>query len=58
MDINSSYQRSTHWAGDDMDLDLVAERVRLAYEQLAEREAHPARRRTVRLGFLRRARHA
>jgi hypothetical protein len=55
MDINSTYNRSSHWAGDDADLQLVAERVRLAYEHLAEREALDAARRPHRFGFLRRA---
>ena len=58
MDINSNYSRSSHWAGDDADLNLVTERVRLAYEHLAEREALADRRQPHRLGFLHRARHA
>ena len=35
MDIISDYRISSHWASDDANLDLVAERVRRAYEQLA-----------------------
>ena len=58
MDIYSNYDRSSHWDGDDADLQLVAERVRLAYEHLHEREAAADRRQPHRLGFLRRARHA
>jgi hypothetical protein len=58
MDINSNFSRSSHWAGDDADLESVTERVRLAYEHLAEREALADRRRPHRLGFLRRVRHA
>jgi|KBSSwiStaDraftv2_1062776.scaffolds.fasta_scaffold8612880_1 hypothetical protein len=58
MNTYSSYDRSSHWAGDDADLELVTERVRLAYEHLREREAQLEHRQPRRLGFLRRARHA
>ena len=58
MDILSDYRISAHWANNDDDLQLVAERVRRAYEQLAEREAQAETRRQPRLGFLRRVRHA
>jgi hypothetical protein len=58
MDNISDYRVSAHWASDDQNLDLVAERVRRAYEQLNEREAATERRRPQRLGFLRRVRHA
>ena len=59
MNIYSNYDRSSHWDGDDADLERVAERVRLAYEHLHAREALDAgRNQPHRLGFLRRARHA
>lgn len=58
MDILSDYRISSHWANDTADLDRVAEQVRRAYDQLAEREAEAARRRPARVGFLRRLRHA
>jgi hypothetical protein len=58
MDIISDYRISSHWANDDANLDLVAERVRRAYEQLDERKAAAERTRPHRLGFLHRARHA
>ena len=58
MDILSNYRISSHWANDDASLDLVAERVRRAHEQLDEQEATTERRRPQRLGFLRRVRHA
>ncbi len=58
MDILSDYRISSHWANNDDNLDLVAERVRRAYEQLDERKAESERRQQPRLGFLRRLRHA
>ena len=58
MDILSDYRISSYRAGDADNLDLVAERVRRAYEQLDERQAARERRRPQRLGFLRRVRHA
>jgi hypothetical protein len=58
MDIISDYRISSHWANDTADLDLVAERTRRAYEQLAERQAAAEHSRPHRFGFLHRARHA
>lgn len=57
MDILSDYRISSTTAS-DADLDLVAERVRRAYETLHEREAQQANHRQPHLGFLRRFRHA
>jgi hypothetical protein len=58
MDIISDYRISNHWANDDADLDLIAERVRRAYDQLDQRQSAEAGRKPHRLGFLRRQRHA
>ena len=58
MDILSDYRVSSHWANSHEDLDRVAEQVRRAYEQRDERATAESSRRTPRLGFLRRFRHA
>ena len=59
MDILSDYRISSHWANDEENLRLVAERVRMAHEALEAREsAAEHRQQPQRLGFLRRLRHA
>ena len=62
MEILSDYRISAHRAGDAADLDVIAERVRRAYETLDARQAEDGRRGrqpgSHRHGFLRRFRHA